>query len=254
MTRAALLALLLLPAIARADDAITLKVLTFNIWYGGDQVSFAKVIEAIRLADADVVGLQEPDGKTLQIAALAGYPYADVRRHLISKYPLFDSGSGEATSTDAPLYSIAGLAPDAVHAWVLVAPGKVVAVANTHLTSNPYGPELIRDGGSAEAAVALEAETRLPEAQALMDGLKPLADAGVPTILTGDFNSASHLDWTARAMAVRPEVKFPVRWPVSALIGAAGFTDSFRAAHPDEAATPRPDLDRRHARAPDQAR
>ena len=78
MLRAFILAALLAtPAMA---DPIELKVLTFNIWYGGDQVNFANVIKAIQLADADIVGLQEPDGKTLQIAALAGYPYADQRR------------------------------------------------------------------------------------------------------------------------------------------------------------------------------
>ena len=99
MIRILLLALALLPLAAHADDTIRLKVLTFNIWYGGDQVSLASVIKAIELADADVVGLQEPDGKTLEIAALAGYPFADQRRHILSKYPIFDSGLGETTQT-----------------------------------------------------------------------------------------------------------------------------------------------------------
>ncbi len=238
MIRSGLFALCLLPSMALADDPVTMKVLSFNIWYGGDQVSFTKVIEAIRLADADIVGLQEPDGKTLQIAALAGYPYADVRRHILSKYPLFDSGVGETTSAEPPPYSIAGVDPDTVHAWAMVAPGKVVAVANTHLTSNPYGPELVRDGATAEEVLANEVGLRLPEAEALVNGLKPLADAGVPVILTGDFNVPSHLDWTAAVQAARPEVKYPLEWPVSVLIAGAGFADSFRAAHPDPVATP----------------
>jgi len=72
MLRAVILALLL--ATPATADPIRLKILTFNIWYGGDQVNFDSVIKAIRLADADVVGLQEPDGKTLEIARLAGYP------------------------------------------------------------------------------------------------------------------------------------------------------------------------------------
>ena len=37
----------------------------------------------------------------------------------------------------------------------------------------------------------------------------------MPTFLTGDFNSPSHLDWTAAVSAVRPEVPYPVDWPVS---------------------------------------
>ena len=101
------------PSRCRPDPV---EILTFNIWYGGDQISFASVIKAIQLADPDIIGLQEPDGKTLQIAALAGYPYADQRRHILSQYPIFDSALGETTHADAPPCSIAGLDADAVHA------------------------------------------------------------------------------------------------------------------------------------------
>jgi endonuclease/exonuclease/phosphatase family metal-dependent hydrolase len=223
--------------IASAEEAVRLKVMTFNIWYGGDQVNFAKVIEAIRAADADIVGLQEPDGKTLEIAAAAGYPYADTRRHILSRFPLFDSGSGETTFEGAPWYSVAGVDPDRVHAWAMVAPGKVVAVANTHLTSDPYGPELLRDGSSPEDVLANEADTRTPEAQALVDGLKPVIDTGVPVILTGDFNTPSHLDWTDAAVAARG-LPVAVEWPTTRLLADAGFTDSYRAANPDPVTHP----------------
>lgn len=221
--------LLLLPLTAQAQEETRLKVLSFNIWYGGDQVSFAKVIEAIRLSDADIVGLQEPDGRTADIAAAAGYPYVDTRRHIISRYPIFDSGAGETLSTEAPPYSTAGLDPDAVHALVQVAPHRVVAVANTHLTSDPYGPELLRDGASPEDVLANETETRLPEAQALITGLAPVIAAGIPLILTGDFNSPSHRDESGEGA---------IQWPVSTAMEASGFTDAFRAANPDPVAQP----------------
>lgn len=237
MLRPLLAVLLLASGAARAEDAVRLKVMSFNIWYGGDQVSFAKVVEAIKAADADIVGLQEPDGKTLTIAAAAGYPYADTRRHILSKYPIFDSGSGETTFTGAPPYSIAGVDPDAVQAWVMVAPGKVVAVANTHLTSDPYGPELARDGATLEEVLQNEADTRVPEAQALVDGLGPVAATGVPVLLTGDFNTPSGADYTAAAVAARG-LPFAVDWPAPKLIEAAGFADTYRAAHPDPVAVP----------------
>ena len=51
--------------------------------------------------------------------------------------------------------------------------------------------------------------------------------------LVGDFNSPSHLDWTEATMKVRPAIKFPVEWPASKLLADSGFTDSYRAAHPD---------------------
>ena len=152
--RLLLLSAMLFPLAAVAEiKPVPVKILTFNIWYGGDQLDFNAVIAAIKAADADVTGLQEPDGKTLQIAALAGYYYADVRRHILSKYPFFDSGLGETSSEDAPPYPIAGVDPDAVAAWVEIRPGEVFALANTHLTSDPCGPELLRDGKTAAEAV-----------------------------------------------------------------------------------------------------
>lgn len=233
----ALLAALLLASAAGADEPVRLKVLSFNIWYGGDQVSFQQVIEAIRAADADIVGLQEPDGKTLEIAAAAGYPYADIRRHILSKYPLFDSGAGRTTVAEAPPYSTAGLDPDRVHAWAMIAPGKVIAVANTHLTSDPYGPELVRDGKTAAEVITNEAETRLPEAEALIAGLQPVIASGAPLVLTGDFNAPSHRDWTDLAAQARG-LPYAVEWPVSKAMEAAGLTDTFRAANPTTIAVP----------------
>jgi endonuclease/exonuclease/phosphatase family metal-dependent hydrolase len=80
---------ILFSAAVSAAEPVQVRIMSFNIWYGGDQVDFNNIIEAIKKADADIVGLQEPDGKTLEIVALAGYPYADVRRHIISRFPLF---------------------------------------------------------------------------------------------------------------------------------------------------------------------
>ena len=208
----------LFSAAAPAAEPVQVKIMSFNMWYGGEQVDFNAVIEAIKKADADIVGLQEPDGNTLKIAALAGYPYADVRRHIISKFPLFDSGVGERTEEGNPLYSIASVDSNTVHAWAQVVPGKVIAIANTHLTSDPYGPELVRDGKTLAEIIQNENDTRVPDAQALADGLSGLAKSGVPVFLTGDFNSPSYLDWTEAVAKVRPAVKFPVELPVSKLI------------------------------------
>jgi hypothetical protein len=111
-------------------------------------------------------------------------------------------------------------------------------MANTHLTSDPYGPELVRDGKTLEEVLQNEKDIRLPEAQALITGLKPLIDKGIPLILTGDFNSPSPRDWTPAAVAARPSPAFPVTWPVAQAFETAGFTDSFRAVHPDPVKDP----------------
>ncbi len=223
---------------SRAADAIELRVMSFNIWYGGEQVSLGQVVSAISAAHADIVGLQEPDGNTLRIAQGAGYPYVDLRRHLISRFPLFDSGTGEFTGKGRQPYSVTALDRDALHAWALVAPGRVVAVGNTHLTSDPYGPELLRDGRTLAAMLANETATRVAEARPLAEGFGKLAAGGVPLFLTGDFNSPSHLDWTARVQAARRAVLRPVAWPVTTLLTEAGLSDSYRSVHPDPIGNP----------------
>jgi hypothetical protein len=124
------------------------------------------------------------------------------------------------------------------YVWVEVLPGRYVAIGNVHLPSDPYGPYAIRDGASLAAVLDLERSVRLPAIQEEIAVLPALAAGGLPTFLTGDFNSPSHLDWTAAVSAVRPEVPYPVDWPVSQALADVGLRDSYRAVHPDPVAVP----------------
>jgi endonuclease/exonuclease/phosphatase family metal-dependent hydrolase len=209
-----------LPAAATADEAVTLRVMTFNVWYGGEQVSLEKIGEAIRAANPDIVGVQEADRNLERIAEAAGMPYVDARRRLLSRWPIFDSGSGVRTEGGVAPYSTTGLDRDALHAWIMVRPGQVVAVSNVHLSS-----------GSDEAAL------RLAEAGPLAT-LGRLAASGTPVFLTGDFNSASHLDPPAARPHDGADVPAPLDGAVTRLLADAGLRDSYREAHPDAAAHP----------------
>lgn len=229
-----LIAALLAPAALHAEP-IELRVMTFNVWYGGEQVDLATVAAEIRAADADVVGLQEVDGNLETIAELAGYSHVDARRRILSRYPIFDSAGGRRETDAAVPYSITGLDPGAVHAWVMVRPGEVVAVANTHLSSDPSGMEAIERGATAEQVREME-QVRVREAEALRP-LGALGGKGVPVVLTGDFNAPSHLDWTPATLAAgRTPVVFD--WPVSQLLERMGLRDSWREAHPDPVGKP----------------
>ncbi|RLT51005.1 MAG: hypothetical protein DWI68_04480, partial [Chloroflexi bacterium] len=53
-----------------------LRVMSFNIWLGGELVDLGKVVEAIKLSGADVVGLQESEGNARRIADLLGWAFA----------------------------------------------------------------------------------------------------------------------------------------------------------------------------------
>jgi endonuclease/exonuclease/phosphatase family metal-dependent hydrolase len=229
------LVLLLFTPTAQAATVIV-KVMTLNIFYGGDEwnlrtgqwcvdpagcpETMRHVVSTIEAADADVVGLQEGTANECVLADMLGW-HCEPRLQLISRFPLIDP-------------------PGANGAYALaeVTPGRFVAISNVHLPSDPYGPYWVRDGEPREVVLELERTTRLPAIQTQLAVLPGLAESGVPVFLTGDFNSPSHLDWTPAVDAVRDEVRYPVAWPVSEALADAGFRDSYREVHPDPVAVP----------------
>jgi len=220
-----------------AGEEIELRVMTFNVWYGGEEVSLERVGEAIRRADADVVGLQESDRNLERIAREAGMEFVDPRRRIASRFPLFDSGAGVRTETGTSPYSTTGLDRDALHAWVMVRPGRVVAMANVHLSNSPSGLGTARRGGSADEVLGIERRSRVVEAEPLA-ALGALGNNGTPVFLTGDFNTASHLDWTEATRRARDDVPYPLDWPVTRLLADAGLRDSYRERYPDPVVDP----------------
>ena len=213
-----------------------IRVLNLNIFYGGDELdlhtgswchrsagcpeTLEQVINVIRGSGADIVGIEEGEHNAGVIANALGW-YASDRMQVISRFPIVDPPGGSA-----------------IYIWIEVLPGRFVAIGNVHLPSDPYGPYTIRDGATLQDVLALETSTRLPAIQDQLAVLPPLAASGMPTFLTGDFNSPSHLDWTAAVSAVRLEVPYPVDWPVSRALANAGLRDSYREAHPDPLAVP----------------
>ncbi len=205
------------PTPADAD----LKLMAFNIEYGGDEVDFDKIIEAIKLADPDVVALEEAEGNTRKVADALGWPYASIRTQVVSRMPIIEPPGA-----------------DGRYVFIEIEPGAVIAVSNVHLPSDPYGPYDVRDGKPVVDVIKLEQETRLPAVQQRLDVLPALVQAGIPTFLTGDFNAPSHLDWTEATVGLRSHMLYPVPWPVSKAVEAAGFRDAYRELHPDPVKDP----------------
>ena len=203
-----------------AAKPVALHVMTFNIEWGGKHVSFDNVVTAIRLSGADVVGIQEAEGNLEELAGRLGWNF-DERNYVISRFPLIDP-------------------PGANGKYVLVElrPNEVVAVSNLHLPSDPYGPDLVRDGASLAGVLANERKVRMPMLRSYLEALaQPLAE-GMPLFLTGDFNSPAHTDWTASAVGSRPYLDFAVEWPVTVSLEKAGLRDSWRTVYPDVARDP----------------
>jgi endonuclease/exonuclease/phosphatase family metal-dependent hydrolase len=217
-------------------EAVTISVMSLNVLYGGDDYDLAtgefcavadgcpaalrKLARIIRASGADVVGLQEAERKTRVLARLLGW-HADPRAQVISRFPLLRPAGGQGLYT-----------------YVEPVPGKVVAVANTHLPSSPYGPYKVQRGKSKATVLALEQRLRVPALAQVLRVLPRLAARGIPVFLTGDFNSPSHLDWTRAVADERADVPYAVHWPASAALADAGFVDAYRHVHPDPVADP----------------
>ena len=204
----------------QVKKTIDLRVMSFNIEWGGALISFDSVVEAIRLVNADIVGIQEAEGNLARLAGELGWHY-NLRNYVISKYPLVEPPDS-----------------DGRYVYVEVSPGKIVALANVHLPSDPYGPDVLRDGGTLEEAIEVERRVRLPKMLPYLEVLPALVSSGIPVFITGDFNAPSHADWTDDVVGSRPVLNYAVNWPVSIAIETAGFKDSWRTAHPDARKNP----------------
>jgi len=197
-------------------EPIELVVSTFNIEYGGHHVSFDATVRAIRRSGADVVGIEEAQTHIPRLARALGWPHISERLQVLSRYPLIDPPGA-----------------DGRYLLVEVAPGRVVAIVNVHLPSNPYGPFKVKQGWARRDVLALERRLRLPAIRPHLRTAEELLAQGIPVFLVGDFNSPSWRDWTPETVGALPHIRYPVRWPVSLAVERAGFVDSYRAVHPN---------------------
>jgi len=232
--------LLLSSSTVKVRAAESIRVMTFNIWVGGDsgKQPLSQTLEVIRAARADVVGLQEthghkkdgrsPDnGRTL--AEMLGWNYFDQgeRTAILTRFTI-------VTNTPRK-WGVALRLPSGRQAWMF----------NAHLMHAPYQPYQLLGIPYADApfiktaaeAVSEARKARGDQVERLLSELKPALAARQPVFLTGDFNEPSHQDWTQRAADSR-KCPLPVEFPSTLAVIRAGMRDAFRAAFPDEVASP----------------
>jgi hypothetical protein len=179
---------------------LTFKLMEFNIEEGGTLVSFDKVIEAILVANPDVVAIEEGNNNIALIAQRLGWSYYDPQLQIISRFPLIQPSSGKGIFT-----------------YVELSPNKVIALCNVHLPDEPYGPQQLQKGLAPKEVLEIEKKVRLAALKPYLSILTTLTKSGVPVFLVGDFNTPSHLDWNSFS------------WPVSKVLEEMGFLDSYRA-------------------------
>jgi endonuclease/exonuclease/phosphatase family metal-dependent hydrolase len=199
------------------SEPVPLKLMTFNVWRGGDQVNLQTVVDTIRLANPDIVAIQEAEENFLQIGDMLGWSHVNPRTQLLSKYPILDP---ELNEEGMSVEGEGGFSHP--YSYIEITPGKVIAVSNVHLTAKLDGPESLRDGLSEETVFENEHAIRVPQIRSIVSCF---AKMELPIFILGDFNSPSHLDST-----------FP--WPTCKELTEKGFIDSFRQLHPEIKSNP----------------
>jgi len=208
------------PERLRAMVTYELRVMSWNLWYGGTKVDDhrEKQLKAIAETGADVVGLQETYGNAArELADALGWHHHQAGENLgiVSRFPI----TARLGDPDVGFYGASG-------ARIAIGRGVEVDVWTAHLDYTPYGPyESAFDGLPAAELIAHEG-VRLAQMRDTLRWIAETGDDTVPVVLTGDFNSPSHLD--------RPDVE----WPVTKAAQEAGLRDSYREANPDPVADP----------------
>lgn len=231
---------LLLVVASLPAAAAELRVMTFNIWVGGEsgQQPLSQTAEVIRAARADIVGLQETHGSErdgrrndagVELAKQLGWHYFNQGGSpgVLSRFPIVTNTPGK-------------------HGVIIRLPaGRDVHFFNIHFNHAPYQPYQLLNIPYANApfiktadeAVSESRKARGAEVAAALTDMKAALASGQPVFLTGDFNEPSHQDWTERA-ATAAKCPLPVPYPSTLAMVKAGLRDAFRVVHPDEVGRP----------------
>ena len=230
------------PLHLQAEES-TLRVMSYNIHRGGVVMlkqPLSQTAKAIRLAKADVVGIQEtrsPRGDTLEdLAKLLGWNH-DEGSCIVTPYEIVGHFKGGKAYKGG--------------IKVKLASNKHAYVFNLHLSSHPYQPyqllgirpkwhkhtNNITFIKTEEETIEWAKKARGKDVAKLLKQIKDLPDKDAPVFVVGDFNEPSHLDWTeAAAKAGRHPIK--VAYPTSTEMTKAGFRDSYRTIYLDEMKNP----------------
>lgn len=218
-----MLSLALSAAILDVDTEF--RAMSFNIWVGGTRHQpISQTVKAIEAAKADIVGIQEPGSSLAAIAEGLKWNKSE-KAAIVTKFEILEDWKVEGNRHGG--------------ARIKLSNGKEVIVYNDHFTAYPYGPYEVRDGKAktVEDVVKVEENSgRVKQMRAILTHIDKASHGLRPIVITGDFNTPSHLDWVNRTRSRTFGMVMP--WPVTVEAEKAGFTDSFRTLHRDPASKP----------------
>ena len=218
--------------LAHAEDSV-IRVMTYNACRGGTAQGqpLSQSAKLIQLAKADIVGMQEIGDNIPKLAELLGWNHSGT---FLTRFEIVDHVQGMGKRS---WYGIKVKLPSGQHAYAF----------NAHLPNPPNqayqllglkgGYRVYPKIDTEEEAIAGAKKARGKYIDRLLKLIKSFAVTEDPVFVLGDFNEPSHLDWTeAAAKAGHHPMK--VAFPTSLMMAGAGFSDAYRAVHPDEVAKP----------------
>lgn len=206
----------------------TLTHTSFNIWHGaheqGKEVGLERLMQLLTATKSDVFTLVETYGSAEVIADRLGYYVYLISSNLsiMSRYPF------ASTHLVYKAFNSGG-------ATIRLPEGQLINVFAVWLHYLPdYWSDFINNKVVDMQAYLLEEnKTRGAEMNAILREIQSFTNNAdsTPIILSGDFNSGSHLDWinTTRDK----HYGYVVEWPTSVAMQNAGFKDVWRLTHPD---------------------
>ena len=217
----------------KPGEELTVRIMTYNVCRGGTYQGqpLSQSAKMIKMAKADIVGLQEIGENVPKLAELLGWNHSGP---FLTRYEIIEEIKG-----------ISRRPSDGIK--VRLTSGQEAYAFNNHLPHPPYQPYQLLGltaGYRVYPKIDTEAEaiagakkTRGRFITRLFKQIRTLSDQEAPVFVVGDFNEPSHLDWTeAAAKSGRHPMK--VEFPTSLMMAQAGYIDAYRTVHPDEMAKP----------------
>jgi exodeoxyribonuclease-3 len=233
----AIFALCLLTIATRpATGAETLRVMSYNMWHGGESGGqpLEQSTNVIKAAKADIVGLQESHGERRRGIR------PDNGRLIAERLSWNHFDQGDEDTGVVSRYRILEPSPKKWGVQIETPSGRRVWLFNVHFAHAPYQPyQLLKipyeDAPfieSADEAVREARKARQLQVAAMLEEAQVARRQGEPVFITGDFNEPPALDWTAEACQAK-RCPIAVRWPTTGMLLDAGYVDAYRECHAD---------------------
>jgi len=243
------LSILLLTLAATAQQK--LAVLQLNIWQEGTIVpgGYEAIVSTIDRLRPDVVTLSEV--RNYNNTRFCDRIVASLAARGKRYYSFFSNGAGILSSTPITDSSTIYAGKGEIYKLVTNAGGREIAVYSAHLDYQHYAVYLPRgyDGvtwkklpapvTNMDTIMASNLASERDEAiAAFLRAAEADKQQGRIIILGGDFNEASHLDWTAATSQLFDHHGVTANWTCSAMLYQQGFKDSFRELYPNPVTHP----------------